>query len=76
MVLDFADQHNLNPPQLTPVFLYPYKCQRNQNFFFKNGMICTKNGLVVTYVGGDEPLVMMPPNKALKARQTFRIQLL
>ena len=35
-----------------------------------------QNGHVVTYVGGNEPLVMMPPSRALKARQTFRIQLI
>ena len=35
-----------------------------------------QNGHVVTYVGGDQPLVMMPPSNALRARQTFTIQLI
>lgn len=35
-----------------------------------------QNGHVVTFIGGDEPFVMMPPSDKLKARQTFTIQLL
>ena len=77
MVWDVADEFNPNPPAGTPFYVFPFHGRHNQHFIYKNGMIyAQQNGHVVTYVGGDEPLVMMPPNKALKARQTFRIQLL
>ena len=77
MVFDFADKYNLtNPPEMTPVFLSPFQGQRNQHFAYKNGMICAQNGLVVTYVGGDVPFVLMNPRESFKSRQTFHLTLL
>ena len=77
MVWDVADEFNPDPPAGTPFYVFPFHGRHNQHFVYKNGMIyAQQNGHVVTYIGGNEPLVLMPPNKALKARQTFRIQLL
>ncbi|KAK8892247.1 hypothetical protein M9Y10_029470 [Tritrichomonas musculus] len=77
MVWDVADEFNPNPPEGTPFYVFPFHGRHNQHFIYKKGMIyAQQNGHVVTYVGGNEPLVMMPPSRALKARQTFRIQLL
>ncbi|KAK8896778.1 alpha-actinin [Tritrichomonas musculus] len=77
MVWDVADEENLNPPPETPFYLFPFHGRHNQHFIYKNNMIYAKqNGHVVTYIGGDEPFVMMPPSENLKARQTFTIQLL
>ena len=77
MVWDFADEFNPNPPAGTTFYVFPFHGRHNQHFIYKKGMIyAQQNGHVVTYIGGDEPLIMMPQTKALKARQTFRIQLL
>ena len=77
MVWDVADQYNLNPPEMTPFYLFPFHGRHNQHFVYQNGMIYAKqNGQVVTYVGGDIPFVMMTPKEALKARQTFNVQLI
>ena len=77
MVWDVADEFNPNPPAGTPFYVFPFHGRHNQHFIYKNGMIyAQQNGHVVTYVGGNEPLIMMPPSKTLKARQTFRIQVL
>ena len=77
LVWDVSDKYNLNPPAGTPFYVYTFHGRHNQHFIYKNGMIyAQQNGHVVTYVGGDKPFVMMPPSKTLKARQTFRIQLL
>ena len=77
MVWDVADEFNPNPPEGTPFYVFPFHGRHNQHFIYKKGMIyAQQNGHVVTYVGGNEPLVMMPPSRALKARQTFRIQLI
>ena len=77
MVWDVADESNLNPPEGTPFYLFMFHGRHNQHFIYKDNMIYAKqNGHVVTFVGGDEPFVMMPPSNILKARQTFTIQLL
>ena len=77
MVWDVSDEENLNPPAGTPFYVFPFHGRHNQHFIYRDGMIyAQQNGHVVTYVGGDEPLVMMAPSKSLKARQTFSIQLL
>ncbi|KAK8841676.1 alpha-actinin [Tritrichomonas musculus] len=74
MVWDVADNENLNPPVGTQFYLFPFHGRHNQHFIYKDEMIFARqNGMVVTYVGGDEPLVMMPPNPALRPRQTFKI---
>ncbi|KAK8871967.1 hypothetical protein M9Y10_007717 [Tritrichomonas musculus] len=77
MVWDVADEFNTNPPAGTPFYLFPFHGRHNQHFVYKDGMIyAQQNGHVVTFVGGDEPLVMMPPSNQLRARQTFTLQLL
>ena len=77
MVWDVADEFNTNPPAGTPFYLFPFHGRHNQHFVYKDGMIyAQQNGQVVTFVGGDDPLVMMPPSNQLRARQTFTIQLL
>ena len=77
MVWDVCDEHRLDPPAGTPFYLFPFHGRHNQHFIYKDEMIyAQQNGMVVTYVGGDEPIVMMPPDPVLKARQTFKIQLL
>ena len=77
MVWDVADEFNQDPPAGTPFYIFPFHGRHNQHFVYKNGMIyAQQNGHVVTYVGGEEPFIMMPPSKTLKARQTFRIQLI
>ena len=77
MVWDVADHYNLNPPEGTPFYLFPIHGRHNQHFLYNGGMIyAQQNGQVVTYVGGDVPLVMMAPSEKLKARQTFYISLL
>lgn len=77
MVWDVSDQENLNPPAGTPFYVFPFHGRHNHHFVYKNNMLYAKqNGHVVTYVGGDEPFVMMPPYKKLKSRQSFEIQLL
>ena len=77
MVWDVADEFNTNPPAGTPFYLFPFHGRHNQHFVYKDGMIyAQQNGQVVTFVGGDDPLVMMPPSNQLRARQTFTIKLL
>ena len=77
MVWDVADEVREDPPAGTPFYLFPFHGRHNQHFVYKNGMIyAQQNGHVVTYIGGDEPFVMMAPSDKLKARQTFTIQLL
>ena len=77
MVWDVADEFNLDPPSGTPFYLFPFHGRHNQHFVYKDNMIyAQQNGQVVTFVGGDEPLVMMPPSNQLRARQTFTLQLL
>ncbi|KAK8897721.1 alpha-actinin [Tritrichomonas musculus] len=77
MVWDVADEFNPTPAEGTPFYVFPFHGRHNQHFVYKKGMIyAQQNGHVVTYVGGSEPLVMMPPSRTLKARQTFRIQLI
>lgn len=77
MVWDVADQDNLNPPEGTPFYLFPFHGRHNQHFVYVNEKIYAKqNGQVVTYVGGEKPFVMMKPTDSLRNRQTFRIQLL
>ncbi|KAK8860457.1 GTPase activator activity protein [Tritrichomonas musculus] len=77
MVWDVADQDNLNPPEGTPFYLFPFHGRHNQRFIYKDEMIYAKqNGQVVTYVGGDVPFVMMEPKEALKSRQTFHVKLM
>ncbi|KAK8857753.1 alpha-actinin [Tritrichomonas musculus] len=77
MVWDVADQFNLNPPEGTPFYLFMFHGRHNQHFVYKDNMIyAQQNGHVVTFVGGEHPLVMMPPSNKLRARQTFTIQLL
>lgn len=77
MVWDVADRDNLNPPSGTPFYLFPFHGRHNQHFVYHNNMIyATQNGMVVTYVGGEHPLQMMPINPEVKSRQTFDIELL
>ncbi|KAK8875570.1 von Willebrand factor A domain-containing protein 5A [Tritrichomonas musculus] len=74
LVWDIAEQSLLNPPEKIPVYAFPFHGRHNQNFLYKDNMIFAKqNGQVVTYVGGDLPLVMMFPSEELKERQTFNI---
>ena len=75
MVWDVADELNNDPPAGTPFYLFPFHGRHNQHFIYKDEMIYAKqNGQVVTYVGGEVPLVMMPPSHKLRARQTFALQ--
>ena len=75
LVWDVADQFNLNPPEGTPFYAFPFHGRHNQHFIYKNNMIFARqNGHVVTYVGGKTPFVMMPPKEELMERQTFHIQ--
>lgn len=77
MVWDVANSDSSNPPVGTPFYLFPFHGKQNQRFVFKNNMIyATQNRMVVTYVGGDIPLKMMPASPEMKSRQTFQIQLL
>lgn len=77
MVWDVCNADDLNPPDGTPFYLFPFHGRHNQRFVYRDGYIYAKqNGQVVTYVGGDVPFVMMPPTNILKARQTFHLQLL
>ena len=51
MVWDVADQYNLNPPEMTPFYLFPFHGRHNQHFVYQNNMIfAQQNGWVVTYV--------------------------
>lgn len=76
MVWDVANCDNENPPAGTQFYLFPFHGRHNQHFVYKEKMIyAQQNGMVVTYVGGSEPLVMMPPNPALRSRQIFKIQI-
>lgn len=77
MVWDVADEFNLDPPAGTPFYLFMFHGRHNQHFIYKNNMIYAKqNGQVVTFIGGEKPLVTMPPSDRLRARQTFNIKLL
>ena len=77
MVWDVANADETNPPSGTPFYLYPFHGRHNQRFIFENGMIhALQNNQVVTYVGGDVPLVMMPASENLKSRQTFYVKLM
>lgn len=77
MVWDVCDGDNLNPPDGTVFYVFPFHGRHNQQFIFRNGHIYAKqNGQVVTYVGGDAALVMMQQSPALRSRQTFEIRLL
>ena len=77
MVFDVCNADNVNPPEGTPFYLFPFHGRHNQHFVFQNGMIFAKqNGMVVTYVGGEIPFQMMNPSQSLKSTQTFTIKLL
>lgn len=77
MVWDVCDQFDMDPPDGTPYYLFPFHGRHNQHFVFQNNHIyATQNGDVVTYVGGDIPFVMMNPSDELAGRQTFYITLL
>lgn len=74
MVWDVADQYNTNPPAGTLFYLFMFHGRHNQHFVYKDNMIYSKqDGQVVTFVGGDKPIVMMPPSNKLRARKTFVI---
>lgn len=76
LVWDIADQYSLNPHGKTPFYVFQFHGRHNQHFIFKNNMIFARqNGHVVTYVGGDNPFVMMEPKEELKERQTFHIEM-
>ena len=77
MVFDVADEFNLDTSAKTPFYLFMFHGRHNQHFIYKDNMIYAKqNGQVVTYIGGENPFVMMSPCEQLKARQTFTIKLL
>lgn len=77
MVFDVCDADNENPAAGTPFYLFPFHGRHNQHFVMKDGMIVARqNGMVVTYVGGEEPFQMMPPSEELKDKQTFTVKLL
>ena len=70
-------------------FLNPRSTSGNTILHFpipQNDMIyAQQNGHVVLYIGGEEPFIMMPPSKTIKAKkkkkkkkkkETFRIQLI
>lgn len=77
IILDFADKYNLtNPSEMTSVFVFQFQGQRNQHFSYKNGLICAQNGLVVIYVSGEVPFVLMNPRESLKSRQNFHLTVL
>ena len=67
VVWDVADHYSLNPPEGTPFYTFPFHGRHNQHFIYKNNLIYARqNGHVVTYVGGDVPFVLMPPNEKFK----------
>lgn len=73
MVWNVADNENLNPPVVTQFYLFPSYRRHNQHFIFKNDMIYAKqNGMVVTYVGDDEPLVIFSPILFLYITENIR----
>ena len=79
MVWDVCDQDNLDPPEGTAIYLFPFHGRHNQHFVYleeDKHIYALQNGQVVTYVGGDIPFVMMKPTDALKERQTFDIHFL
>lgn len=77
MVWDVADEANLNPPEGTPFYLFPFHGRHNQRFVYLNNQIfATQNGQVITYVGGEHPFVTHQPTFELRNRQRFNIQLL
>lgn len=74
LVWDIAEQSLLNPPEKVPLYAFLFHGRHNQNFLYKDNMIFAKqNGQVVSYIGGEFPLVMMFPSQELKERQTFNI---
>lgn len=77
MVWDVANELDLDPPEGTEFYLFPFHGRHNQHFVYHNGHIYAKqNGQVVTYNGGDKPLVMRKLSNELKNRQTFQIHLI
>ena len=75
MVWDVANKYRLNSG--IPFYLFMFHGGPNQRFIYKDNMIYSQqNGLVVTYVGGDDPFVVLPVDEKHKARQTFTIKLL
>lgn len=73
MVWDVANRDDLNPPEGTPFYMFMFHGRHNQRFTYKNGRIIAKqNGQVVTYVGGEYPMVMRKDNSSLL--QTFRLK--
>lgn len=75
MVWDVANEYDLNPPEGTEFYLFPFHGRHNQHFVYQNKHIyATQNGQVVTYVGGDKPLVMRKQSPELNNRQTFEIR--
>lgn len=77
MVWDVADELNLDPPEGTPFYLFPFHGRHNQHFIYRiedNRIIATQNGQAVTYVGGEKPFVMRLVSEDLKPQQTFHIE--
>lgn len=76
MVWDVADEYNLDPPEGTPFYLFPFHGRHNQHFIYRNDkrIIATQNGHAVTYVGGQKPFVMRQVSEDLKPQQTFNIE--
>ena len=67
MVWDVANCDNENPPAGTQFYLFPFQGRRNPHFVYKEKMIyAQQNGMVVTYVGCSEPLVMLQQNPTLR----------
>ena len=76
MVWDVANWHSLDPPPGTEFYLFPFHGRHNQHFIYRDGHIfAQQNGHVVTYVGGEKPLVMQPLQEG-NERQIFQIILL
>lgn len=77
MVWDTASKYRLNQTPGIPFYLFMFHGGPNQRFIYKDNMIyAQQNGQVVTYVGGDDPFVVLPVDDKHKARQTFKIKLL
>lgn len=79
LVWDVCDEFNLDPPEGTPFYLFPFHGRHNQHFVYRDEdgrIIAKQNGHAVTYVGGDCPFVMMKVSEEMKDNQTFNIELL
>ncbi|KAH0785097.1 C2 domain containing protein [Histomonas meleagridis] len=73
-VFDVANADDLDPPEGTPFYVFYVHGRHNQRFTYKNKrVVAVQNDHAVTYVGGENPFVMMKQSSELKKQQEFRI---